>query len=119
MLKLQIETLGRPEWPRWIIKDEFERVFTGNAWSVDRKEALLFADRPFVESERTRLTLEFVPQVFQVNVLIEVLSNQPLSMEAIKEYMSKHARFEIEGDSEHPCSFATFDTEIDWDSFST
>ena len=68
MLKLQIETLGRPEWPRWIIKDEFERVFTGNAWSVDRKEALLFADRPFVESERTRLTLEFVPQVFQVNV---------------------------------------------------
>jgi hypothetical protein len=119
MLKLQIETVGRPEWPRWIIKDEIDRVFTGSEWSGNRKEALLFADRSFVELERNRLSAEFVPQVFQVNVLIEVLSNQPLSMEQIKEYMTKHARVEINSDGEHPCSYATFDVEIDWDTFST
>lgn len=119
MLKLEIEQVCRPEWPRWIIKDSNERFFTGSTWSGSRSEAMLFANRSLAETERSRLHDDITPQVFQVNVLIEMVSNQHVPIEEVKEYISKQARMEIDGDGEHPCSFATFHTDIDWDSFKT
>jgi hypothetical protein len=117
--KLEIEQIGRPEWPRWVIKDTIQQFFTGNNWTPDRKKALLFANRAVAEAECRRLHDDIVPQVFRVNLQIEMLSEQQISPDAILEYISRQIRLEIESDDEHPCSFARFDFTIDWDTFST
>jgi hypothetical protein len=119
MPKFEIEQIGRPEWPRFAIKDLNQCFFTGSGWTPDRRKALLFANRAIAEAECRRLHDDIVPRVFRVNLQIEMLSQQQISPDAILEYISRQIRLEIESDEEHPCSFASFDFTIDWDSFRT
>lgn len=119
MSKLEVEQVGRSEWPRWVIKDTNQRFFTGSGWTLEQKQALLFADRTAATAECSRLDDDFIYQVFLVNLQIELLTQQHLSKEEIKEYIAKQIRMEIDCDGEHPCSDDSFDLTIDWDSFRT
>lgn len=118
MLKLETEQVGRPEFPRWVIRDSHHRFFTGFVWTGNRKEALLFANRSLAETECSKLQADNTPQMLEakVHLLIEVQGNASLSLEEIKEYLSQHARLEIDGDGDSPCSFVSVHTVIDWNS---
>ena len=118
MLKLETEQVGRPEFPRWVIRDSHRRFFTGAYWTPDRKQALLFANRSLAETECSKIQADNTPQMFdaKVHLLIEVQGNASLSLDEIKDYLSQHARLEIDGDEDSPCSFVSVHTVIDWNS---
>ena len=118
MLKLETEQVGRPEFPRWVIRDSHRRFFTGAYWTPDRKQALLFANRSLAETECSKIQADNTPQMLEakVNLLIEVQGNASLSLDEIKDYLSQHARLEIDGDEDSPCSFVSVHTVIDWNS---
>lgn len=112
---LVVDSVGGAQWPRWLIRDSEQRFFTGATWSENRVKALLFADRAAAEAECEKLQRDSAPRVFQVSVLVEVDAIERLSIEEIRDYLSRNLHAVLdEGDRCHPCYRAEYDFLFIW-----
>ena len=56
---LHVETLGEPEWPRFIIGDVLGRYWSGTHWHWTRRRGRLYCDLDQAEAELERLESEY------------------------------------------------------------
>ncbi len=109
---------------RWIIHDNSspEAYWTGEGWSTVLKDAKLFQDRNVVFPIAKRLQdaiLKHLPlKTYAAMITVEVRSEQPLSLEELKDYCHGASSFEFDydlygtGPNENSQVWAT----IKWDS---
>jgi hypothetical protein len=95
-----IATRGSPEFPRFLIVEPHGQVWSGTLWTPYEREGLLFADSDEAATESQNLLREqHIDRPhhaeYLVPILIEVLSDEPMSKEAVVSWLRKALRFEI------------------------
>lgn len=92
-MKLQIEPVGNPEFPRFIISRSDEQVFDGAGWNPDRGRAAMYSEGQHVALAFNALQEEMYRkwpiQEFVVPLNIRVRSAHPFSKEALEEYLER------------------------------
>lgn len=87
---------GSPQHPRFVIADQFSMVWTGDAWSPDETEGLLFADEDEVASAVRELLLgayDDTPVVrFVAPLVVELRSHEPVDIESVRSWLMRAAR---------------------------
>jgi hypothetical protein len=112
--QILVEQVGLKDAPRWLIRDSFNRYFTGNDWTEDQTQGLLYDDLADVFKKRDVLRRLIRPRIFEATLCVTVNHDCDLDVEELKEYLRRHSMFFIchprQGAVEH-CS-----ADIDWSS---
>lgn len=93
MKKLEIQTVGKPEFPRFIIATNDGEVFDGSGWNMDRNEAALFTCGQTVavafNALQEQMYLECPLREFTVPLNIRVRSAAPFTQNELEEYLER------------------------------
>src|SRR5690606_31734938 len=95
---LSIHLRGTPEFPRWVISDQFLRYFEGDSWSAQRDEskAQIFASSNHAcEIVRALLVAEHLDlpvRCFHAPVVVRIFADADISIHHLKEWLAKTAR---------------------------
>jgi hypothetical protein len=120
---LSIHLRGTPDFPRWVISDQFLRYFEGDNWSAqhDERKAQIFASsshachvvRDILVAEHQELPV----RCFRAPVVIHLFSDAEISIHALKEWLSKTARLLIDNPTHGngPVEGSLGTVEIRWD----
>lgn len=97
---LSVHRAGTPKFPRYFISDQFMRVWTGDGWSDDERDGLLYGDSPEACRVVQRLlTLEYIDKPvrrFRAPVYLDLFSDTPLTKDEITRWLAKVARLIID-----------------------
>jgi hypothetical protein len=111
--QILVEQVGLKGAPRWLIRDSFNRFFTGSEWTEDPTQGLLFDDLAEVFKKRDRLRRLIRPRTFEAIVRMTVNHDCYLELEELREYLKRHSMFFVchppAGTPEHCCA------DIDWE----
>ena len=101
-MKLQIEPVGPPEFPRLIITRSDGQVFDGTGFTSDRERAILYAEGQEVALQFNALQDAMYKDCsiheFVVPLNIRVRSAQPFSQAALEEYLERAVSIMIDQD---------------------
>ena len=108
---------GCPDHPRFLIADQRQRIWTGNGWSEDENDGLLFAS----EKDAGQVAFEILSEAtknkpcfkFVAPVEIEVRSDEPPDMMALMIWLMKAARLFVDYRQPGLPDATTF-LSIDW-----
>lgn len=92
-MKLEIQSTGNPQFPRFLIANDNGEVWDGTAWTLNRDKAILFTEgqtvarqfRELEEAQAAHLPLH----EFGVTLNIRVRSPRPVSQEELANYLEK------------------------------
>lgn len=120
---LSIHLRGTPEYPRWVISDQFLRYFEGDGWSAQRDErnAQIFASsnqacqvvRDLLVAEHQDLPV----RCFQAPVVVRIFADADISIHDLKAWLAKTARLLIDSPTHGngPTEGSLGTVEIRWD----
>lgn len=107
---------GSEQWPRFIIRDSWGRVWTGREWNHDEAMSQLFQDENKAISKATDLYLSSKVRMFTTALNVYVENNQPLSVEALQEFLIRNCRGWIDNDgSTQTLEDSTIKVEVEWE----
>jgi len=93
---------GSPEHPRFVVANDLHMIWTGEAWSLDEGDGLLFADEAEVASAVRELLLgayDGTPVVrFVAPLVIELRSHVSVDIEAVRSWLMRAARLYTNSD---------------------
>lgn len=87
---------GTPQHPRYLIGNQVQ-VWTGDTWSLDEEDGLLFASEAEAKSSCMAMS-EFCQKTnfrFACQIEIEVKADSPLDINALRLWLSKNARLYV------------------------
>jgi hypothetical protein len=97
---LSVHRAGTPQFPRYFISDQYKRVWTGEGWSDDERDGLLYGDSPEACNEVHRLLmLEYMEKPmrrFRAPVYLDLFSDKPLTKTEIARWLAKVSRLLID-----------------------
>jgi hypothetical protein len=93
MTRLEIQTVGKPEYPRFIIATKDGEVFDGRGWTRDRNRAALYTCGQEVaarfNSLQEAMCQDWPIREFTVTLNIRVRSAAPFTQKELEEYMEQ------------------------------
>jgi hypothetical protein len=97
---LSVHPAGTPQYPRYFISDQYKRVWTGEGWSEDERDGLLYGDSnaACVEIQRL-LKLEFLEKPvrrFRAPVYLDLFADKPLTKQEIARWLGKVSKLLID-----------------------
>lgn len=97
---LSVHRAGSPQFPRYFISDQFNRVWTGEGWSDNERDGLLYGDSPEACREVQRLLqLEYMDKPmrkFFAPVYLDLYADEPLPTVQIVRWLAKASRLLID-----------------------
>ena len=105
---ITIEAVGQTGCPRFLIRDNLARYFTGNGWTCDPSLGLLFDDLTKAIQQRDHLRKSVRPRLFVATVRVSVSHDCSLDGDELQEHLEGHTMFYI-ANSPQRC-----EAEIDW-----
>lgn len=97
---LSVHRRGLPEFERFVISDQFLRVWTGNGWSLDQNDAELFADRnKAVWTVRQLLMIDFEGKPvhrFRAPVYLDLYADERISVRDVQAWLIKVSKLLID-----------------------
>lgn len=97
---LSVHRTGTPQFPRYVIGDQFNRVWSGDGWSENERDGLLYGDSPEACLEVQRLLqLEYTDKPvrrFRAPVYLDLYADEPLPTVQIVRWLSKASRLLID-----------------------
>ena len=109
---LSVESIGSNEWPRFIIKNNRDQVWTGGGWSEEPSYALLYDCGLEAEVKASKLREESHSRVFVGSFALKVGCSRQVAFDELKELLSQsHCGMYVIG------SLQEFDLEmeVNWD----
>lgn len=118
-MKLQIQPVGNPEFPRLIIARSDGQVFDGTGFTSDRDRAILYAEGQEVAVQFNALQdamyRDWAIQDFVVPLHIRVRSAQPFSQAALEEYLERAVAIMIDTDKgDGPTPESVVQLDVTW-----
>ena len=104
--------------PRYAIVDRKHRNFTGEGWSEDQSDSLLYHSEEEADTDCELFNALYNPHVFTVEARVWVHSPHELEPELLTEYIRNNIQVEIAAEDGHPYSHAEFQIEFDVDEVS-
>jgi hypothetical protein len=97
---LSVHTAGTPQFPRYFISDQYKRVWTGESWSDDEGDGLLYGESnaACVEVQRL-LLLDYMDKPvrrFRAPVYLDLFTDKELTKEQIARWLVKVSRLLID-----------------------
>lgn len=93
MVRLEIQPMGTPEFPRFIIATSDGEVFDGTGWTRDRNRAVLFSEGRDVALAFNALQeaqFKDMPLTeFSVTLNVRVRAGEPFTKEQLAEYLER------------------------------
>lgn len=93
---LSIISKGSPTHPRYVIGNQVQ-VWTGDSWSLDEEDGLLYASK--FDAKASCLSMSDFCQKpnfrFSCRIEIEVKSESPPDIDALRKWFSKNARLYV------------------------
>ena len=93
---LSVHRAGSPQFPRYFISDQYKRVWTGEDWSDNERDSLLYSDSPEACLEVQRLLqLEYMDKPmrrFRAPVYLDLYADEPLPAVQIVRWLAKASR---------------------------
>ena len=100
MLVLSLIARGRPEHPRYLVANQLQQFWTGDNWSHDEDEGLLFANETEVSWACTKILTEHFKDKpvfrFVAPVEIEIRSDEPPDLGAIQWWLMRAAQLYVD-----------------------
>lgn len=97
---LSVHRAGTPEFPRYFISDQFMRVWTGERWSGDPHDGLLFSDSNEACMEVQRLLmLDYMDKPvrrFRAPVYLDLFTDKELTKDEITRWLVKVSKLLID-----------------------
>jgi hypothetical protein len=97
---LSVHQTGTPQFPRWMVGDQFNRLWTGEGWADDEAKALRFASSNEACHEVQRLLLLNYTQLphkrYRAPVYIDLFCDHDLSEIEIKRWLHRVAKLLID-----------------------
>jgi len=93
---LSIISKGTPQHPRYLIGNQVQ-VWTGESWSLDEEDGLLYASEKDAKSSCMAMS-DFCQKPnfrFSCRIEIELKSDSPPDIEALRKWLSKNARLYV------------------------
>lgn len=118
-MKLHIEPVGNPEFPRFLISRSDGQVFDGTGWNPDSGRAAIFNESQAVACQYNALQEEmcrgWVLQEFVVPLNIRVRSAQPFPKEALEEYLERAISIFLDQDKgDGPVENSMVQLDVTW-----
>ena len=96
MKKLEIQTVGKPDFPRFIIATGDAEVFDGTGFTTDQNQAVLFTEGQAVAVQfnalQEQMYQDFPLREFTVTLNIRVRSAAPFTQQELEQYMEGATR---------------------------
>lgn len=97
---LSVHRAGTPQFPRYFISDQFNRVWTGEDWSDDERDGSLYGDPPEACLEVQRLLkAEYSDKPmrrFRVPEYLDLFADEPHPTMQIVRWLAKASRLLID-----------------------
>jgi len=119
-VKLHIQAVGNPGFPRFIITTDQGDVFDGTGWTKDRSRAALFSESVAVAVQFNALQeamYQHCPlREFTVPLNIRVRSAHPFSKKSLEEYLERATRIMLDHDKcgTGPVEDSMVQLEVTW-----
>ena len=117
MLVLSIIPKGQPEHPRYLVANQLRQFWTGDGWSTDENDGLLFVDEADAGWACTEILTEHVKEKpafrFVAPVEIEIRSDEPPDLRGIQWWLMRAARLYVDY-KQHGLSDGTAILSINW-----
>ncbi|QDU29547.1 hypothetical protein ETAA8_46610 [Anatilimnocola aggregata] len=111
-LHIFVAECASKSWPRFVIRNNRNQLWTGDSWTEKPQDALLFNSGEEALAKVTELTLASTERLVVTTVAIRVDREKPFSIAELQEYLATSFRgLLLDGDF----SGATFQVEPDWD----
>jgi hypothetical protein len=111
-LHIYVHSCGGKQWPRFVIKNNRGQLWSGDNWTNQPQDALLFNSDEEALAKVTELTLASTERLVVTTFAIRVDRAKPFSIAELQEYLATSFRgLLLDGDF----SGATFQVEPDWD----
>ncbi|MEO2036969.1 MAG: hypothetical protein ABGZ35_33260 [Planctomycetaceae bacterium] len=100
MLVLSLIAKGQPAHPRFLIANQNKQFWTGDGWSHEEDDGLLFADETEVGDVCTEILTEYAKHEsvfrFTAPVTIEIRSEEPPDFADVQLWLMKAARLFVD-----------------------
>jgi hypothetical protein len=111
--RMHVARLGDPEWPRFAVRFGKGRFFTGNGWSHDLADALLYHDKQEAENRAIYMEDNTPPRRFVPTAVILVDCTEPLTVEAVQELL-EYSDVSLIVDDENDLNDVDVYINLDW-----
>jgi len=116
-LVLSLIPKGQPEHPRYLVANQLQQFWTGDNWSHDEDEGLLFANETEVSWASSKILTEHAKDKplfrFIAPVEIEIRSDEPPDFGALQCWLMHAARLYVDY-TQPGLSDGTLILSIDW-----
>jgi len=121
-MKLRVEQVGNPKFPRYAIVCENGTYFDGKGWTPDKAKAIRFASLPVVKDDWKRLQSQMESGLIELvgTVVVRIAGTKELTakqIEELKEYLAAASTLTLNYNRQRPTGLENIviSTHIWWD----
>jgi hypothetical protein len=112
-LRITVAQMGTPDWPRYAVRDNKGRYWTGRWWSDDPRDALLYQYEHEAANEATVMNDCIEPRRFVARVSISVEHDAPLTTAMVRELL-RQATVSLILPDQHELADVDIEIVLDW-----
>lgn len=116
MDQVTVEKLGCDQWPRYVVKDERHRFWSGERWSEQEADALLFDEEYRAMKSALELCFDSKLRHFTTTVDVFVDGDEPFTTELLRKFLESNC-FVWLGNNGDDETFEKLrvDVDVEWD----
>lgn len=121
-MKLKVEQIGNPQFPRYILALENGCYFNGQLWVPNKNDAIKYASLPVVRGDWKRLQTEMESGLIELvgTVLVRITGTKELTSDQIEQlarYLADATTFTLDYKLPRPTGLENLviSTQIHWD----
>lgn len=98
-LHIFVHTCGGKQWPRFVVRNNRGQLWTGDSWTTEPRDALLFNSDEEATAKVSELTLASTERMVVTTVAIRVDREKPFTIVELQEFLETSFRgFMLDGD---------------------
>jgi hypothetical protein len=111
-LHIHVHACGDKNWPRFVIRNCRGQLWSGDSWTTEPRDALMFNSEEEASAKVGELTLASTERMVVTTVAIRVDREKPFTILELQEFLATSFRgLHLDGDF----NGATFQVEPDWE----
>jgi hypothetical protein len=111
-LHISVARTGTPDWPRYFIRDNKQRYWTGKWWSRNHRDAVLYHDAREADDEAMVMNDSIEPRLFKATVAISVEHDAPFTIEQLRDLL-EHSTVSLILPDEHDLDGVDVEINLD------
>ena len=112
-LRITVSRMGNHNWPRFAVRDNKGRYWTGKWWSDDPRDAQLYRHEHEAATEATVMNDCIEPRCFVATVTISVEHDEPLTTAMVRELL-RQATVSLILPDQHNLTDVDIEIVLDW-----